>query len=1152
MLTSAAGVISLLDDPMMELKEFALKKLNDIVDDFWPEVSEAIQKIEILHEDKGFPQHKLAALVASKVYFHLGSFSDSLQYALGAADLFDVRHNSVYVKTIISKCIDHYTELCIERIDHPETARPMDPRLEAIVNRIFDACLASKQFKEALGIALETRRMDIFEAAIKKSDDTAGILQYTLSLAMSSIQSRSFRAEILRSLVRLYHSLSVPDYVSMAQCWIYLDDPDSVAGLLSKLVSEGRSADDELMAAQIGFDLYESATQGFLARVLQKLKTFAPIPSATHVIVKVAVEGSTSTPVPTTPSPAGQADPAPSEEAATPPTEKSVDSLNEKEKALQSRISKLSKILSGEVSIDLHLQFLIRSNKTDMLILKNTKESIRVSICHTATIIANAFMHSGTTSDQFLRDNLEWLARATNWAKLTATASLGVIHRGHEQEALAHMQSYLPRETGPTSGYYEGGGLYALGLIHANHGAVINDYLLGQLKDATNEMVKHGGCLGLGLAAMGSMRDDIYEQLKFNLYQDDAVTGEAAGIAMGLVLLGSKSETAIQDMVAYAKETQHEKILRGLAVGISFIMYGQLENADDLVRDLCEEKDAILRRSGMYTIAMAYCGSGSNAATKRLLHVAVSDVNDDVRREAVTALGFILFRVPEQCPSFVSPLADSYNPHVRYGAAMALGIACAGTGLKEALALLEPMTNDPVSFVRQGALIASAMILVQQTEALCPKVKEFRTLYSKVISDKHEDVLSKFGAILAQGIIDAGGRNVTISLQSRTGHTNMLSVVGTLLFTQYWYWFPLSHCLALAFTPTCLIGLNSDLKMPQMEFKSASKPSVFAYPPPLEEKKREEREKVTTAVLSTAARLKKKGKANEEKMIVDEEKVAKEEKEAKEKEKEKEKDLSSMQAVAALGVAVVAIGEEIGSEMSTRIFGQLGRYGEPAVRRAVPLAIALCSMSNPQLNVIDVLNKYSHDLDEELAHNAIFSMGLVGAGTNNARLATMLRQLAQYHVKNTGHLFMVRIAQGLTHMGKGTVSLSPFHTDRQILNPVALAGLLVVLTSFLDTKNIILGKSHYLLYCLVPAMYPRWLVTLDENQEPVSVSVRVGQAVDVIGKAGTPKTIAGVHTHTTPVLLAVGERAELATDDYTPLSPVMEGFVILRKKDKDE
>ncbi len=68
----------------------------------------------------------------------------------------------------------------------------------------------------------------------------------------------------------------------------------------------------------------------------------------------------------------------------------------------------------------------------------------------------------------------------------------------------------------------------------------------------------------------------------------------------------------------------------------------------------------------------------------------------------------------------------------RYGAAMALGIACAGTGSKEAIALIEPMTNDPVNYVRQGALIASALILVQHTEVTCPKVKDFRALYAKV------------------------------------------------------------------------------------------------------------------------------------------------------------------------------------------------------------------------------------------------------------------------------------------------------------------------------------------------------------------------------------------------------------------------------------
>lgn len=123
------------------------------------------------------------------------------------------------------------------------------------------------------------------------------------------------------------------------------------------------------------------------------------------------------------------------------------------------------------------------------------------------------------------RENLEWLARATNWAKFTATASLGVIHKvnlchygkntaqsqkgtgvcfpdglyltmcinpgvvqGHEKEALQLMATYLPKDTSPGSAYQEGGGLYALGLIHANHGGDIIDYLLSQLKNASNDV----------------------------------------------------------------------------------------------------------------------------------------------------------------------------------------------------------------------------------------------------------------------------------------------------------------------------------------------------------------------------------------------------------------------------------------------------------------------------------------------------------------------------------------------------------------------------------------------------------------------------------------------------------------------------------------
>lgn len=116
----------------------------------------------------------------------------------------------------------------------------------------------------------------------------------------------------------------------------------------------------------------------------------------------------------------------------------------------------------------------------------------------------------------------------------------------------------------------------------------------------------------------------------------------------------------------------------------------------------------------------------------------------------------------------------------------------------------------------------------------------------------------------------------------------------------------------------------------------------------------------------------------------------------------------------------------------------------------------------------------------------------ISSGTNNARLAAMLRQLAQYHAKDPNNLFMVRLAQvsgktkgtlyktaevlekcvcvcvyvgviinfllclppqGLTHLGKGTLTLCPYHSDRQLMSQVAVAGLLTVLVSFLDVKN---------------------------------------------------------------------------------------------------
>ena len=64
MLTSAAGILANLKDDRQDLKgrvmltRFALKKLDQIVGEFWHEISDSIQTIEVVHEDKDFPQVK--------------------------------------------------------------------------------------------------------------------------------------------------------------------------------------------------------------------------------------------------------------------------------------------------------------------------------------------------------------------------------------------------------------------------------------------------------------------------------------------------------------------------------------------------------------------------------------------------------------------------------------------------------------------------------------------------------------------------------------------------------------------------------------------------------------------------------------------------------------------------------------------------------------------------------------------------------------------------------------------------------------------------------------------------------------------------------------------------------------------------------------
>lgn len=820
--------------------------------------------------------------------------------------------------------------------------RNAEAALQRVIERLFESTLKQGRYRQVVGIAVESRNLDVLRRVIQRASEdekrskgkpqegaqtpAEELMEYTLGVCMDIVQERGFRTEILRLILDLLNEIPNPDYFAIAKCVVYLNADEEASRMLQTLATNGDRT-STANAYQIAFDLYDNGTQEFLGKVL------ASLPAAEKPKKEEVTEGEDK--------------PEESESLLENQQEAPEDELPEEVAKVYRNIRS---ILDGSKTIRLNLEFLYRNNHTDLSILNKVRDSLegRNSIFHTALTFCNAFMNQGTTNDKFFRDNLEWLGKAVNWSKFTATAALGVIHRGNLSQSRKLLEPYLPKQGGLSSGsiFSQGGALYAYGLIHANHGAEALEYLKTQFSQAEEEVVQHGGALGLGIAGMATGDAEVFEKLKDILFQDSALNGEAVGLSMGLIMLGTGNVKALENMMTYAHETTHEKIVRGVAIGMALIMYGRQEGADMLIEGLLNDPDPTLRYGGIMTVALAYCGTGSNKAVRKLLHTAVSDVNDDVRRVAVMSLGFILFRKPGSVPRMVELLSESYNPHVRYGSAMALGIACAGTGLEEAIDLLEPMVKDPTDFVRQAALISLAMIMVQQNEVINPKVTAMRKMLKKAVSDRHEDAMTKFGAALALGIVDAGGRNCTIGLQTQTGNLNMAGIVGMAVFVQYWYWFPFTHFLSLSFSPTAVIGLDHELEIPEFKFHCATRQSLFDYPPEQEVKAEEGPAMVATAILSTTAQAKRRAQKKEraqrresmdldpapakggDKMEVDEEEDKKDD-DTKEKKEGEEKETGSTESKKKLEKEKV--GFEI-ENMSRVLPGQLKYISFPAGR----------------------------------------------------------------------------------------------------------------------------------------------------------------------------------------------------------------------------
>lgn len=760
-ISSVAGILSLLEESSTELKIFALTRLNGVVDEFWPEISYSLNTLEKIYEDVTFPRRSLAALILSKLNFHLGMYTIAASYALLAGDLFDVDEESEFVQRMLVELVEEYV---LNSFDNA----PVDEDLKSILDHMFNKCFGNETEKEAIGTALDSYKIEYVRQALSVSSNPKLLLDYTLDVAVEYIQELTFKEFVLQNLLCYYDHMDYLSSVNICKCLLVLDKTDEFMHVMDSMIRQNKTH----FVYQMCFDLHQSGHQVYLFKMMREMCAII---------------------------------------------ERSYDmDLNE-------HLRKFYFVLTGRITQRLVHQFLLRSNNDGYkTLLKNILSTISGSMCHTAIVIANSFLYMGSGNIDFLMENIQWFEASTNWAKFTAYAAFGIIYKGNARQAKIILDVYCHRIK--LAERY-GGILYAAGLIASDYGVEVRNKFVTLLRHDMDDYSKYGNCLGVGLSAIGTGEQYLRDHLMATLGQDNGVVGEAAAIALGLVMIGSKDDETITTLIAYATNTQHDKTAQGIGLALALIMYETKDDADWLIHKLLNNENYVLREAAMLISGMAYCGEFEQVTIRQMLMATSRDARDEVKRAAVISLAFILYNAPEKKLSCVEMFVDNGNPEIRYAAAIALGIMFVGSGSKVATNILEKMIKlEKESFVRQGALIASSFILIQHSDHTAPNASKFRRMYLEIITSRHEDGVTKFGAILAQGIIDAGGRRVTLSLINNLGLTNMTAVAGMLLFTQYRNWYPMTLFLSLAFSPTHIVAVNKNFNMLKLNY-------IFPNPP---------------------------------------------------------------------------------------------------------------------------------------------------------------------------------------------------------------------------------------------------------------------------------------------------------------------------------
>lgn len=124
---------------------------------------------------------------------------------------------------------------------------------------------------QAIGIALESHRLDIIEQLYEKTQDSS-LLAYSMEAVLDNHFPLSYRDQVLNFLYPLFPSPTIdsksPYIHYLTRLLVTLSNPALTVSLLDSLVPK-----EKLVAYQLAFDLVEGGAQDFLETIRNDLPT---------------------------------------------------------------------------------------------------------------------------------------------------------------------------------------------------------------------------------------------------------------------------------------------------------------------------------------------------------------------------------------------------------------------------------------------------------------------------------------------------------------------------------------------------------------------------------------------------------------------------------------------------------------------------------------------------------------------------------------------------------------------------------------------------------------------------------------------------------------------------------------------------------------